>query len=217
MYQNEQMIDSIYTSQLESVLFSINQYSDDVVSNWANRIEQDLQNPGSQLDSIGRQFTDNNVSVEAIAFADSLDIKAMIIESSLDRPEEDASKNFVEILKSNENEIKRLIQYIDVGYRRIQPIDIELANKSLFLFAYNASDDHKGICGIVVNTERFTSENLGPKIQSVAQDKFYISVFEVATDTEIYSNVIYDESDDKDIKHKKELVADAGLRARAYS
>jgi len=46
-YQNEQMIDSIYTSQLESVIFSINQYSDDVVSGWANRLEQNLQRPGA--------------------------------------------------------------------------------------------------------------------------------------------------------------------------
>ena len=44
-YQNEQMIDSIYTSQLESVLFSINQYSDDVINDWANQIEADLKIP----------------------------------------------------------------------------------------------------------------------------------------------------------------------------
>ncbi len=204
MYQNEQMIDSIYTSQLESVLFSINQYSDDVVSGWANRIEQNLQKPGANLDVTARGFIGNNVSVEAIVFADSLKIKEIIIKDPVENPEERTGQQFENILKKNESEIFRLIQYMDVGYRRIQPIDIELPNKSLFLFAYNATSELKGVCGIVVNSNGFARENLGPKIQSVAQDKFYISVFEIGSGEEVYSNELY-ESDDKNIKHKKEL------------
>ena len=139
MYQNEQMIDSIYTSQLESVLFSINQYSDDVVSGWANRIEQNLQKPGANLDVSARAFIGNNVSIESIVFADSLKIKEIFIKDSIENQEERTGQQFENILKKNESEIYRLIQYMDVGYRRINPIDIELPNISLFLLAYKAT------------------------------------------------------------------------------
>ncbi len=67
---------------------------------------------------------------------------------------------------------------MEAEYRKIQPIDIKQSNLSLFLFAYRQANDKAGICGIVVNTKSFIQENLGPKIQAVAQDKFFLSVFE---------------------------------------
>ncbi len=205
MAQNEMMIDSIYTSQLESVLFSINQYSDDVVSGWANRIEQSLQKGGTtEREKAIREFMGNNISMEAIFLADSLKISRMFFSSSREAADSLTATRLEQVLSRNRPEIFRLIQYMEVGYRRIQPIDLEIPNRSLFLFAYNASQKGKGICGIVVNSERFTAENLGPKIQSVAQDKFYISVFDVSTGGEIYSNVLY-EDEEKDIRHMKEL------------
>ena len=204
MAQNEQMIDSIYTSQLESVLFSINQYSDDVVSGWANRIEQVLQNGNGDPEQDILDFMGNNVSVEALLFADTLKISGMMTPPSSGTPDTGYAARLESVLRRYRPEIMRLIQYMDVGYRRIQPVDLEMPNKSLFLFAYKPDETKIGVCGIMVNSERFTAENLGPKIQSVAQDKFYISVFEVATGREVYSNLMYDE-EDKDIRHMKEL------------
>jgi len=36
--QNEKVIQNIYKNQLDAILYSINQYSDDIVSNLASRI-----------------------------------------------------------------------------------------------------------------------------------------------------------------------------------
>ncbi len=53
--QNEKVIQDIYRNQLDAILFSINQYSDDIMSNLASRIENSLNSsqPGIQ-DEIAR-------------------------------------------------------------------------------------------------------------------------------------------------------------------
>ena len=199
------MIDSIYTRQLESVIFSINQYSDDIVSGWSNQIEQELQKKESSKKEIAQAFIDRNVSVEMLYFVNS-----MKIENVYSRNDSEIQLNYnidssQRVLDANAMSIKRLIQYMEEGgYRKIQPIDIQLKNHSLFVFAYQSSDGKTSICGIIVNTTGFIKENLGPKIQSVARDQFYFSVFDISTDEEIYSNERY-ESSDKNIEHKKAL------------
>jgi len=204
MVQNEQMIDSIYTSQLESVIFSVNQYSDDVVSGWANQLEQELLKNSTKKGDIAQRFIDRNVSVEMIFFADSLKIKESVVRISYDTNLTDPEKYFERTLDSNKSAIYRLIQYLDGGYRKIQPIDLSLPNNSLFLFAYKDLERKTGICGILVNTRGFIKENLGPKIQSVAQNKFYLSVFEKSSQDEVYSNELYP-TDEKKIEHKNDL------------
>ena len=204
LYQNERMIDSIYTSQLESVIFSVNQYSDDVVSSWANQFEQELQKKDSKSNEVSLAFINRNVSVEMLFLADSIRIKHMFVRNQASDSIMYRESQFQDILETNRSSVYRLIQYIDGGYRKIQPIDIEIPNHSLFLFAYQKSADSIGVCGIVVNTQGFIRENLGPKIQAVAQDQFYLSVFELASDTEVFSNELY-ETEDKNIEHKKAL------------
>src|SRR5690606_25310255 len=45
--ENEKVIEDIYNSQLEAILFSINQYSEDIVSNWSNRVNSISMDPDS--------------------------------------------------------------------------------------------------------------------------------------------------------------------------
>src|SRR5664280_2180031 len=42
--QNEKVIQDIYKNQLDAILFSINQYSDDIISNLASRFENSTNN-----------------------------------------------------------------------------------------------------------------------------------------------------------------------------
>src|SRR5512145_1225585 len=50
--QNEKVIQDIYRNQLDAILFSINQYSDDMLSNLANRIENGQHNDTSVVNRI---------------------------------------------------------------------------------------------------------------------------------------------------------------------
>ncbi len=198
------MIDSIYSQQVESDIFSIYQYSDDIVSRWANQLENDIRKHDSVVPLMIDEFISGNKSVQLVIFSDSTNI----INTNYNKTSRDSNKldtaNCNKIIRNNEILVKRLLQYLDGGYRKIQPVDIDMDNHSLFLFAIRKNDNKKIICGIIVNTLDFINENLSPKIQSVARDQFYFSVFHSATNKEVYTNDQYNESD-KNIEHKKQL------------
>ena len=74
--QNEEVIGRIYSNQLDAILYSVNQYSEDVVSSWASRIdlfldevdELNVKNIPSAIDSFYDQFP----SLTLIFVADSV-------------------------------------------------------------------------------------------------------------------------------------------------
>ena len=99
LYQNEKMIDSIYTRQLESVMFSINQYSDDIVSRWANQLENDLQKNDSIDESFIDGFMKRNSSINLIFVADSININMVFKDTS--RSSELHKDAFVQIFNDN--------------------------------------------------------------------------------------------------------------------
>jgi hypothetical protein len=41
--EEEKMMEKIYNKQLEAILFSVNQYSDDIINNWVSKTEGALQ------------------------------------------------------------------------------------------------------------------------------------------------------------------------------
>lgn len=200
-YQHEQMIDSIYTSQLESVIFSVNQYGDDVVSGWASQLFHDLQNPNADKHATIQSFIQQKRSVERLIFASDSGIWEMF------PPNDGAEKLKLRIdagLKENDKILQRLVDYSRGGYRKIQPISIDTTGLSLFVFAFATEQQNNQLCGFVVNSRLFISENLGPKIQSVAGDEFYLSVFDGQRGAEVYSNELRN-TEDKNIEHMKPI------------
>src|SRR5664280_3819777 len=71
--QNEKVIQDIYKNQLDAILFSINQYSDDIISNLASRIENSTNNfkpdTGNDLSKICLLYTSDAADEE-----DSVDL-----------------------------------------------------------------------------------------------------------------------------------------------
>src|SRR5882672_5456247 len=45
--KDEKIIESIYEKQLEAILFSVNQYCDDVVNSWISKIETGIETTSS--------------------------------------------------------------------------------------------------------------------------------------------------------------------------
>src|SRR5512145_2185405 len=72
--KNEKVIQEIYTNQLEAILFSINQYSDDIMSNLASRIENIFNNPGSESEiRLHRLMEENSSVINLLQFNASLE------------------------------------------------------------------------------------------------------------------------------------------------
>jgi two-component system phosphate regulon sensor histidine kinase PhoR len=59
--QSEKVIEDIYTNQLDAILYSINQYSEDVVSSWANRVNNEQQLSESPTESLALIINENAI------------------------------------------------------------------------------------------------------------------------------------------------------------
>lgn len=194
--KNEAVIDSIYSGQLESILFSINQYSDDVLSGWANQVERE----NSDIENI----LIKNYSLDAVSIVDT---SGFLLQTKEKIPEDSLSKITTKLeydFTSNLKKVELLQRYIKSGYRKIENLPTTFKRKSLFAFAHSSDSAKVKTVLFLIDTEKFIKENLGPKIQSVAKDRFYISVFRENSSQEVYFNTFQD-VEDKNIKQKKEI------------
>ena len=129
--QNEEVISKIYSNQLDAILYSVNQYSEDVVSDWASKIDEfhdELNNLddvkiSSTIDSFYSQFP----SLNLIFVADSVnsDIKFIVQQKEdnnfLNKLGE-FKKSIKKIISENQPTVNRLLTYKEAGYRKLEPI-----------------------------------------------------------------------------------------------
>jgi len=122
--QNEEVIGRIYSNQLDAILYSVNQYSEDVVSSWASRIDEfhdDLNNLddikiSSTIDSFYSQFP--SLSIIFVADSASSEIKLIVKNednNSLTKLGE-VKKSVKNILSENKPLVERLLTYKKAGY-----------------------------------------------------------------------------------------------------
>jgi two-component system phosphate regulon sensor histidine kinase PhoR len=182
--QNEKVIQDIYTNQLDAILFSINQYSDDIVGNLASRIEhsmnrnnpQDIQNVNALIKEmppvISMQLFDKNLNyLESVPKAAG--------DSSM-------QKEILAALKSNHKTLQRLSTYNRGGYRKIETIGNNGIGIQWIVFL-SAVNNKEIINVLVIKPESFISQVLDPKMQEIARGKFYIAAFRDGEEVPFYS------------------------------
>lgn len=197
--QTEKDIEEIYKNQLESILYSINQYSDDIIRSWSVKIQSAVDesggNNGAIRSKLERIFRDNPslkyILISDSTFKNNIKLSSKYVESGNDRliPEiKKKKRNILWLYKLKANE------FIKIEPLRIDSID----NLQLLVFIL----DDSRVCGIVIDPENFVRENLLSKILSVAREEFIVSVDDSASSRNIYSTepVNY-----QDIKQKRDL------------
>jgi len=182
--ENEKVIETIYGNQLESILYSVNQYSDDVMSSWANRINvlsgDDPSNREQELD----KFVEETPSVLCvIQYNDRL---SPMSQSYLSEKKDLLKNQVQEVLTNNIGAIERLSTYLEVGYRKISSFKLEDKDQRLIVFLSKKGKEVV-VNAVVVSPTRFIQEVLDPKIQEISQDKFYIGAF-YKTEADIFYN-----------------------------
>ena len=182
--QNEKVIQDIYKNQLDAILFSINQYSDDIISNLASRIENSTNNlkpdTRNDLSKIMNempaficivQFNNKQQTLSTIpgSFSDNSIIGEMAI-----------------YLTDNAKTIKQLQTYMASGYRKIEPIANTRKKMQWIVFLTNLNE--REITNIlVIDPEKFISQVLDPKIQEIAKGKFDIAAYRSGEDLPFYT------------------------------
>ncbi|QQS36678.1 MAG: HAMP domain-containing histidine kinase [Ignavibacteriales bacterium] len=188
---NERVIEEIYRNQLEAILYSVNQYSEDAASTWANRIDNlfsgwNIENKSYDCRECERFLTENN-SITGIFKSDTSlsgvnrffssglkDNSSIPIVSGI---EDSLQKKINNLVQTNRAGIERLLSYKSGGYRKILPaVTGDGSGESILLFISGDNSTTRYLYGIVVNAETFIEYVLSPKIQEIARDEFTISV-----------------------------------------
>jgi two-component system phosphate regulon sensor histidine kinase PhoR len=215
---SERVIEEIYNNQLDAILYSVNQFSEDVVSSWTNKI-----NINSVLETLRpEQFAEElkklqrENPIKQIFIVDDLkldnlrifsppspEIKKISLEN--DATSEDAKfRSAVKsLVRNNTNKIIRLYTYRRGGYRKIESVQTNLSDNSILLiFLLDNEDKPPRICGMFVDPINFIRRTLGPKLQEVSQGKFIISVMRGENNQRVY---ITESTSAREISLKKQL------------
>ena len=181
---NERIIERIYNNQVEAILYSVNQFSEDIISSWRSKIKTMRDNKKSNVmkDEI-KKFLHQNTAVKFVFFGDSVGIKALIADEGTPN-EIDNVLNYE--FTTNTTKIERLYNYSREGYNKIEPIPINLKDRTLIISVIETTNG-KEILGVGIDPLLFIKQILSPKIQSVGQNEFIISVFNKKNRENIYS------------------------------
>lgn len=182
----EEVIESIYTKQLESVLYSINQYADDIANNWINNLYKEIH--PVDYHSTYEKPLNSFPQVESFILhpIDSVSLRLDDFLISNDT----LKQEIIAQLQINNNEIGQLRRYIKSGYRKIIGIDLEYKKHLSMLVFVSQIDNHYYLNILLLNARRFISEALSPRLQMAAGDDLIIVVRHSKTNELITSSLL---------------------------
>ena len=155
------MIEKIYSNQIDALLFSVNQYSEDVTNTLKQKINLIIrQNDSSLLSEKLEAFRAENSYIEDIYIVDANSVLS--------------NHKLNDLLSANEEKITRLYNYKKEKYARIEPIEYDGSEYLFFILDKPSKSD---LCGLLINPNKFIEDILSPKILSIAQNEFSIFVF----------------------------------------
>jgi two-component system phosphate regulon sensor histidine kinase PhoR len=193
--KDERMIEDIYSKQLETILFSVNQYSDDVVSTWTSKIEIALAQPPS-TDSIPPKIADLlniNSPLKAIFTIDSSQTPASLKTYSFEQSKNiQLWKKTKEALGANSQTIAQLVSFKKSGFQKIEKLKVDLDSSELhcLIFITQPSAKKFQITGLYIDANIFIEDVVGPRLQSIPKDQFALVAILKKSDSVVYDNNI---------------------------
>jgi len=201
--ENERMITKIYNQQLEAILFSVNQYSQDLVDAWARDLSE-IENDSLHTAEGMAEFLLENEAVRYILWSDSSLHSTRLW--SLDE-EEDSEVHALlkDSLVSKKEGLTRMRAFQRAGYAKKEPlgrlkVKENLSNQSGLIFLLDEESRFQ-VCLLVLDPGLFITQTLAQKIQSVAQENFIISAYDDANNVQI---TVLDSIKEK-VPHKRPL------------
>ena len=197
----EKVINDVYKNQLESILFSINQYSVDIINGWVNNIDEYILSQTDLSNLNLEEFLDQNDIISQLNINDVENNGEWLICSKIDNP---ALNTFQieDAISNNSKQISELDNYIKNDYQKV--IGVKAIDSSELVFLFFRSKSEKAQLGVItIKAEQFILENLSPRAQQVAEGKMNILVYNNKNKEIIFSNSLV--SDLEDIQKSNEL------------
>ena len=181
LQEDEQVIQRIYENQLEFVIFSANQYSNDFLDRLVSSLEEDLESATSYPISAKSQtlLTTSGCMMVNLKPVDSTGI----IGPGKTHPDAlpDAYTQMIDTLhKGNEAIIGQLVNYRKLGdYRKLEPnqmIYVDSLEMQVLYAVLLAPDGGMVLMTGIIEPSAFANEVLSPKLQQIAQQDLVISL-----------------------------------------
>lgn len=185
--ENEKMIESIYTKQLDAILFSVNQYSQDIMESRIAAIGKIISEKNPDNSSLNN-LLENNPFINAVLFTDAENNTVWNIYPAVFATDP-LVKKIENILIDNPGLAEKLSAYKKAGYLKIEPLESE-TGKSLLAFITGMEDKNR-IGLIIIDAEEFITGILTPRIQSVAGEEFDIFVYSDSVKYSINREIIF--------------------------
>ena len=207
--KDEEMIEGIYQKQLEAILFSVNQYSDDAVNSWIAKLELSQGNTERNNTSpITQNLLALNSSIHLAFIVDTLNQKSTLKIFSLDSASSESLRTSIaESLLQSTLQIQQLVKYKRSGFQKTEVIKNKLKgaeNFQMLIFIIEGSS-HLQIAGLLIDPEIFIEDMVGPRLQVIAKDQFVLSAFNKQTNNSIYSTQTSDTTSINNLSLTKDL------------
>ncbi len=176
--ETESFLADIYSRQLETVLYSINQYTLDITTSWVLSLSSALERQRAEVEI--RTILQSLHTVDALVVADT-GLSAVVDEFVPGTAESPVAVDAImATLRGNMDKVSRLPGYRRSGYRKIEPIAIgdtvgEHGHVAL-VFALG-SDDRPQIGCLVIDESAFVNTVLARRLQDVAGSEFILALF----------------------------------------
>ncbi len=151
--KNEDIVRETYQNQLDAILFSVNQYSDDVISSWSNLIRQQRrERPESEFQAHLPEYI-NQVDVLRYVYLTDLNGKSVAYRLLDGEPDPDSIKMKLDgMISANKERCDRLIKYAEAGFRKMQALDTPVYGECIpILFALDGKEGDYQIGVLVVD------------------------------------------------------------------
>lgn len=192
--KDEKMIEEIYQQQLETILFSVNQYSDDALNSWVSKTQGYL---GVENDSARTSSFENllllNSPIHSIFVLDSIENKPVFQLYTLDSTQQ---QTFILRLEKeiagSLSQIQQLVKYKKSGFQKVatlQTSDSTFTDHQVVIFITDYTSHKYHVAGFILQPENFIEDFVGPRLQSVAKDQFILSVFRKSNQSLVYSTL----------------------------
>jgi len=177
--ENEKILQRIYTEQLNTIIFSVNQYVDDTVQRFRRKIINIVSS--SNLRETENKIADyikQNPSIDVIVFADtSLSNEIRFYAKSGRTSSANAVERIQKLLLKNRNKIKNLFNYKISGYEKVEPLLNDFDETPLLLFVGPGIEGDAQLFLIIINIEEFLKSVVNKKIATLLDEDLFISVF----------------------------------------
>lgn len=183
--KNEQVIESIYNNQLDAILYSVNQYTEDVISSWADAIVSEIDQDGN-ADTDGIEEFFSRTPIEKCFFIYDMQSRQLALFGTGCELLKQKSK-IKSLLQKEDSVFNKMQTYVREGYRKIETFIFPGSDYQISAFAHILKQSTI-IVLIVHDPGRFINEVLDPKIQEIAKEKFDIAILKSGTDSVIYNS-----------------------------